>query len=194
MPWKNGNPPLYHVWRSMIYRCYSTKSNQYVDYGGRGIKVCPEWRTNYHKWIQDMGPRPKGTSIDRIDNDGDYTPENCKWSTKKEQQRNQRVTRKVCIAGITYVAADLADIAGIKTDSIVERVNRGLSFKEVISKEKTHNLYGFKFGAAISAKKRREKTHCKNGHEFSPENTRIDGNGKYQWRVCKSCHRIRHSK
>lgn len=193
MPWKNGNPPLYHVWRGMFDRCYSKKNSQYKDYGGRGILVCKRWHS-YQHWFFDMGPRPKGFTLDRIDNNGNYEPSNCRWASRKTQQRNQRVTRKVTIAGKTYIAADLADIANIKTDAIVARANRGLSYEEVISKNRFCNFDGFKFGAAISAKKRREKTHCKNGHEFTPGNTRIDSDGKYQWRVCKTCHRERHRK
>lgn len=188
MPWKNGNPPNYNVWRSMLHRCYNTKAKQYEDYRGRGITVSNEWKIDFKQFSKDMGPRPQGTSIERKDNDKGYSKENCKWATRKEQQRNRRVNVYVTIEGITYLAIGLSEKVGIKTDTIVERAARGLSYEEVISKEKFYNLQGFKLGAAISAKKRLARTHCKRGHPFTPENTEIREGLKYRWRSCKRCH------
>ena len=169
MPWKNGNPPLYHVWRSMIDRCYNEKGKQYHDYGGRGIKVCRQWRHDYAQWFKDMGPRPPGTSLDRYpDNDGNYEPTNCRWATKKQQQRNQRVTRRVIIEGKEYIAADLRDKYGVKTDTIVERANKGLPFELVVKKGHLSEY----------------KDTCRRGHPYTPENTKILSNGK---RTCREC-------
>ncbi len=174
----------------MLGRCYNKKGKAYKDYGERGITVCEQWRNNYWQFHKDMFPKPPGLTLERRDNDANYTPENCYWATRKVQQRNQRVTRRVTIAGKTYVAADLADLCGHKTDTIVERAEAGLSYEEVIAKDRNHNLDGFKLGAAISAAKRNAMTHCRKGHEWTDASTEWRDNGKYRWRCCKICHEI----
>ncbi len=190
MPWKNGNPPLYSVWRDMLCRCYNPKFHQFKDYGGRGIKVCPQWRHNYKQWYHDVAPRPPGLTFDRVDNDKDYTPENCRWATRKQQQRNQTVTRKVIIEGVEYIAADLADLANLKTDTIVERSARGLPYDKVMSPKRAINPPS---EARMRAARKvgdmqMAKTHCKRGHLFSIENTYITKSG---FRRCRKCHAIR---
>lgn len=84
--------PLYSVWMSMHHRCYKENSNVYDYYGGRGIKVCDRWigDEGLLNFIQDMGERPEGMSLDRTDTDGDYSPENCRWASKGTQSFNRR--------------------------------------------------------------------------------------------------------
>lgn len=81
--------PTYESWRAMIRRCTKPSCASYPNYGGRGIKVCDDW-LEYKHFLKDMGKRPLGMTLDRIDNDGNYELSNCKWSTVKEQNRNQR--------------------------------------------------------------------------------------------------------
>lgn len=87
----------------MIKRCYSQKSKDYINYGARGISVCDSWRHSFKQFYLDMGKRPHGMTIDRIDNNGNYEPSNCKWSTCLEQSLNKRVYKnnKTGYSGIT---------------------------------------------------------------------------------------------
>jgi hypothetical protein len=85
----------YHSWNNMIARCTNEKHRSYVRYGGRGIRICDRWLNSFEDFYTDMGDRPQGMSLDRIGNEGDYTPDNCRWATTKEQNRNRRDNRLI---------------------------------------------------------------------------------------------------
>lgn len=169
----------------MLGRCRNPRIKQWADYGGRGIQVCERWQS-YKHFAEDMGPRPPGTMLDRIDNDGPYSPDNCRWATHKEQQRNQRRTRRVIVEGVEYLAVELAERAGIKTDNIVVRAAAGLSLAEVLSPTRRTSAAGIPQAIAARIANSRTRTHCKNGHAFTPENTRFTKEG---WRCCRSCYK-----
>ena len=99
--------PLYKVWQGMIQRCENKKHFSYKNYGGRGVKVCDRWRNSFVTFLEDMGERPKGFSIDRINNNGNYEPNNCKWSSPTEQMLNKRLhaNNKSGVAGVTWSKA-----------------------------------------------------------------------------------------
>jgi len=186
MPFKN-EPELYSVWKAMRARCNNPNHSAYPNYGGRGIKICERWQ-DYKLFEIDMLPRPKDHTIDRIDNNMGYSPENCRWATRKEQQRNQRCTRTVTIDGVEYKAVELAEKCGVKADIIVDRVNRGCSMAEVLSVKKLNNVAGLSLGGIANGARQKAKTRCPKGHEYTPENTYICGTGA---RVCRACHRAK---
>lgn len=123
----------YETWSRIIQRCHNPNSAGFRKYGARGIFVCDRWRESFDKFLADMGPRPPGEySIDRIDNTGGYTPDNCRWATPSEQARNTSRTRLVEFKGETLCFAEWAERAGMREQTLRHRLKRGWSFERAI--------------------------------------------------------------
>jgi hypothetical protein len=126
-------PMEYKCWQNMRSRCNNPRSTGYQYYGGRGIKVCPEWNESIKAFVEDMGPRPSyNHSIERLDRDGDYCPNNCKWATHSEQARN---TSKNCVVEYGEKALSVVEWGeelGIKPNTITTRLRRGWSVAEAL--------------------------------------------------------------
>lgn len=120
------NKPWYNSYRSMMSRCYREKDASYKFYGGRGIKVCDEWHDiqNFEKWVED-NPFSKDMTLDRIDTNADYSPNNCRWATKKEQANNRRNTIRIEHNGEAHSLTEWAKIIGISESTLKSRYFRG---------------------------------------------------------------------
>lgn len=116
--------PTWSSWRSMRKRCLDPNTNVYKNYGGRGINICDRWSV-FANFLQDMGERPEGTTLDRIDNNGNYCPENCRWATLTEQCRNRRNNAWVTLNGETLCVTEWAELLGVKVSTLKERIRRG---------------------------------------------------------------------
>jgi hypothetical protein len=112
----------YKVWTEIIARCENSSSGIYKYYGGRGVTMCKRWRESFQNFLQDMGERPVGKQIDRIDNDGNYEPGNCRWVTPKENNQNRRNTIHLTHNGITKTLAEWSNSLGVKYKTLYRRI------------------------------------------------------------------------
>lgn len=124
--------PEYQVWKAMIERCTHSNSRAYRNYGARGITVCSRW-LDCAKFFEDMGPRPTGTSLERINNDAGYSPENCKWATLHEQSRNKRSNVKIEFDGETKCLTDWANEYGIHPATLFSRIRRKIPISDSLN-------------------------------------------------------------
>ena len=129
---KNSYPSSYKVWCNMRQRCNDPNSPVYHHYGGRGITVCDRWN-DYANFLSDMGERPKEMSLERIDNNKGYSPENCRWASMKEQSKNRRTNRMITYNGQTKSVIEWADHLGIPRQSLYNRVFRGWSIDRIFN-------------------------------------------------------------
>lgn len=148
----NKKHPLYSVWSGMHTRCRNKNEPSYKYYGARGIKVCDRW-AKFANFAKDMSDRPEGFSLGRIDGNGNYCPENCRWESAKQQARNKSNNRKISYLGETKTLAEWAEITKIYYATILYRLNNK-----------------WKIGQALGFEKRAKKP--------SPKRKMIDYNGK----------------
>lgn len=125
----------YGIWKTMIARCGNSSVDRYSSYGERGIRVCDRW-CDFRNFLEDMGRRPTPQhSIDRIDNDGNYEPGNCRWATRSVQSRNKRSTVLLTFMGRTQCMTDWARELGILVPTLCMRLKSGVSIEEALSRK-----------------------------------------------------------
>ncbi len=127
----------YKTWKSMKARCYQSSHQDYVDYGGRGIKVCDAWLNDFSVFFADMGKRPSEKhTIERNNTNADYSPDNCRWATQKEQMQNTRRSKTVTIDGITKTVAQWSEESGVPAFRIYKRLKSGRDARDAVHGEK----------------------------------------------------------
>lgn len=129
--------PEYVAWNAMKQRVKAKRYRAY--YRDRGITVCARWAASFESFYKDMGPKPgPDYSLDRIDNDGNYEPQNCRWATRLQQNRNLSTTRRVKFGGTEVPLNDLADKWGLKITTLRGRLEKGMSLKEALTTPVKH--------------------------------------------------------
>lgn len=160
--------PEHNSWGHMKQRCLNKKCANYSGYGGRGIKICKRW-LKFENFISDMGKRPGPRfTIERIDNDGDYKPGNCRWATHKEQVNNQGSNTMVTLDGITKNVSQWALEIGVSAKLLNERLRHGWNVEEAFSIPR-----GYRF-----------RPYCRNGHVLTADNVKLNSIGV---RMCIKC-------
>ena len=128
-----GETTEYRVWAGMKTRCYNTGDDSYRNYGERGIYVCDRWVNSFETFYEDMGKYPgKGYSLDRIDNDGPYSPENCRWATVHEQQNNRRNNNVLTYDGKSMTVTQWSELLGINKQTLYARVRAGWTSEKAL--------------------------------------------------------------
>lgn len=117
-----SDTPTYRTWITMRQRCYTPTHKSFKDYGGRGIAVCDRWRQSFEAFVADMGIRPERTTIERIDNFGNYEPGNCRWATYHEQQNNRRSNHPITWRGETHNLGIWAAKLGLRKERLSQRI------------------------------------------------------------------------
>lgn len=120
---------IYRAYRGMLNRCYNKNQKSYKDYGERGIYVCDRWQGQggFKNFLADLGDRPENATLDRINNNGPYSPENCRWATKDEQANNKRNSRWITANGKTQTLAQWARDLGCNPSNILYRIKSGMT-------------------------------------------------------------------
>ena len=135
-PWQS---PTYRVWICMKKRCFNPKTNVYHLYGGRGITICDRWMT-FDNFLADMGEKPEKLTIERINNDGNYEPGNCKWATQLEQNLNTRTVRIISFNGIKDSVSGWARRIGMSAGALGHRIRAGWPIEIALTKAPIRRL------------------------------------------------------
>lgn len=128
----------YRCWQDLLQRCNNHSHAAYPSYGGRGIFVCNKWACSFEAFMEDMGPRPVGMSLDRINNDGPYAPDNCRWATQKQQNRNHRGNVILEFQGKKQTIIEWSEETGVDHRTILSRHKSGWPIEEIFRQEKNH--------------------------------------------------------
>jgi hypothetical protein len=129
----------YKTWEGMKRRCLNPDYKFYKNYGGRGITICEEW-LDFRNFIKDMGKKPfKEYSLDRINNDLGYFKENCRWTTREQQDRNKSTNIYLEYNDKTYIVSDLAKEFGLEPNTLKDRLNKGMSLEQALNKKYNYN-------------------------------------------------------
>lgn len=155
--------PEYLSWGSMKQRCLNPKSKAYRYYGARGISVCQEWQDSFSAFYQHMGPRPPLHTLERMNNDKGYEPDNCCWATTAHQSRNKRRNITLEYQGKVHVAMDWAVLFNIPKNTFLHRISKGWPIEKAIVKD--------------------GHPTCERGHPW-------DGIHKRGGRFCRACRKI----
>ena len=123
---------LYNSWNTMIQRCTNPNNKNYPWYGGRGVEVCLEWH-HFENFLEDMGKRPEGMSLGRIDNDGPYCKDNCRWATAKQQAQNRRSCHLLEYAGKIHSIMEWSKLLGIPHSVLYGRIRHGWSVEKALT-------------------------------------------------------------
>ena len=131
---QSGKHPLFNIWKAMIQRCENPNHTWYSRYGGRGIRICDEWRADFEAFARHMGERPSlEHTVDRVDPDGNYEPGNCRWLTISEQQNNRANTIHFEWQGRTWTIKEACAATGIEHATMAYRYNNGWSPDEMMA-------------------------------------------------------------
>ncbi|BAZ39425.1 hypothetical protein NIES4101_53780 [Calothrix sp. NIES-4101] len=123
----------FKIWSRMIFRCSSPSDRGYKNYGARGIKVCQRWLDSFENFLADMGEAPVGMSLDRIDNNGDYEPENCRWANSRQQANNRRNNLRYEYDGAMMTVREISEATGVSASLLGDRIQRmGWSVQDAI--------------------------------------------------------------